>query len=76
MARKTLTRAEVAAMLRVKEQTIAKWGCSRPQRGPRFVIRRHRAVYRLDDVFAWLADPAAHEAGHHRDEREDAGTKK
>jgi len=73
MARKTLTRAEVAAMLRVKEQTVAKWACLRPQRGPRFVIRRHRAVYRLEDVHSWLADPAAHEAGHQRDERDATG---
>jgi len=66
---KTLTRREVAAMLQVKEQTLAKWACGEPRRGPRFTIRRHRAVYRLDDVHAWLADPASHEAAHDQRDR-------
>jgi phage terminase Nu1 subunit (DNA packaging protein) len=72
--KKWITRREVAALLKVQYQTLSKWACAVPRRGPRFVIRRHRAVYRLDDVFAWLADPAAHEAGHQRDERDATGT--
>lgn len=73
MTRRWITRRDVAALLKVEVQTLAKWACSRPRRGPRFVIRRHRAVYRLDDVHSWVADPAAHEAAHHRNQRDEAG---
>ncbi len=71
--KKWITRRQVAALLKVEIQTLAKWACSRPRRGPRFTLRRHRAVYRVADVADWLADPAAHEAIHHRDERDATG---
>lgn len=62
MAKRILTRGELAALLAVKEQTIAKWVCL--QRGPRRIKRGHRVFYRLDDVREWLDDPVAHEAAH------------
>ncbi len=74
--KKWITRREVASLLKLQYQTLSKWACAVPRRGPRFVIRRHRAAYLLADVEQWLVDPAAHEAmHHHRDERDATGKK-
>jgi DNA-directed RNA polymerase specialized sigma subunit len=72
MLKRNLSRAEVAKLLAVKEQTVAKWACL--GRGPRFFKRRHRVFYRRDDVLAWIDDPEQHETEHH-EQREAAGMK-
>lgn len=61
MARMTMTREEVAALLGLRMTTLAAWACR--GRGPKFTKRRNgRVAYRRADVEAWLADPAADEA--------------
>lgn len=72
MLKRTLSRAEVAGLLALKEQTLAAWACR--SRGPRFFKRGHRVFYRRDDVLAWLDDPERHEAEHH-EQRAMAGMK-
>ena len=54
------TREELAALLNVAVQTLASWACR--NRGPVFVKRRRRVLYRAGDVAAWLDDPAAYDA--------------
>lgn len=63
--KRTLSRAELAALLGVKEQTLAKWHCRSPRRGPRSRKRGHRVFYHRDDVLSWLDDPESHESAHH-----------
>jgi predicted DNA-binding transcriptional regulator AlpA len=61
MPNEMLTRLEAAALLRIRPHTLANWttrgrGPARVKlgAGPRAAVR-----YRLSDVEAWLADPAA-----------------
>ena len=70
--KRVLSRRDLAALLAVEPQTIAKWHCLR--RGPRSFRRGHRVFYSLDDVRDWLEDPVAHEAAHHA-QRDTASTK-
>ncbi len=60
MPKATMTRDELAALLNVKVQTLAAWACR--GRGPVFIKRRRRVLYRAGDVAAWLDDPAAYDA--------------
>jgi hypothetical protein len=54
-----LSREELATLLGLRVQTLAAWACR--GRGPRFRVRRRRAICSAADVASWLADPVGHE---------------
>lgn len=54
MTASLLTADEVAAMLKIEKQTLAKWRCI--SGGPVFVKVGRSVRYRAVDVETWLAD--------------------
>lgn len=60
MTKANYTREELASLLGLKVQTLAAWACR--NRGPRFWKRKSRTLYRVGEVAAYLADPAAYDA--------------
>jgi len=51
-----LTMAEVAALTRVPQATLAFWRSQRSSTAPRSLRLGRQVVYRRSDVDAWIAD--------------------
>ncbi len=61
-----IPREKAAALIGIAPRTLSNWNSSSPPRGPRPAVKttaaqQGRTLYRLGDVAAWQADPAAYE---------------